>query len=388
MASSKSILAKIFAEYYLSGAQARQEGRPIAYVTAFTPVEILRAMDVVCLFPESYAVVCSASNKSQEMIQASTMASFSQDLCSYSLISFGADHYPRPPYGGLPRPDMLIATNNQCGTTFLWFKLLSQKQNIPLFIIDYPAANPNQSATRPYIEEQYKELIKFVQKHTDRNINTQELNEQIICSRKACDLWLRLHELNKEVPPPLTATEIVDSLFPMLAAKGTPSACDFYEALIEEKQAIRNENSTDSLRLLWHGYPMWFLRKRFPDCFDDAFQVVLNDYTLWWNLDYPDEQGDMDALISAYSKTYLNRTLNHKIDWVDALARDYSVDGVICHANRSCRRALADIVPLRDRLHKKEIPSVIIESDMAHAGCYSGEQVKLRIESFRESLSI
>ena len=53
----------------------------------------------------------------------------------------------------------------------------------------------------------------------------------------------------------------------------------------------------------------------------------------------------MEALTNAYSNTYLNWPLDRKLDWVESLVTDYAIDGVICHANRSCRRALADITP-------------------------------------------
>ena len=39
MESSKSILTKIFTEYYLTGAQAKKDGTPVAFITAFAPVE-------------------------------------------------------------------------------------------------------------------------------------------------------------------------------------------------------------------------------------------------------------------------------------------------------------------------------------------------------------
>ena len=131
---------------------------------------------------------------------------------------------------------------------------------------------------------------------------------------------------------------------------------------------------------------MWFLAKKFPGDFDAEFQIVLNDYTLWWNLDYKSGKDDIDKLITAYSNTYLNWPIYKKIDWVCELVKEYSIKGVICHANRSCRRALADIVPLRKELSKSGIPAVIIESDMANPDFYSKEQVNLRIESFRDTL--
>ena len=322
------------------------------------------------------------------MIHASKMGSFAQDLCSYSLIDFGAEFYEKLPLGGLPQPDMLIATNNQCGTTLLWFKLLAQKKNIPLFIIDYPSAIEDEGPTREYIARQYESLIDFVKQRTANDLNTQKLSEQVACSTKACELWLEVHELNKQAPIRIDAHKIVDALFPMVVAKGTKSACDYYEALIAEHQRPDDSPLTDSVRLLWHGYPMWFLAKRFPDCFDKEFQIVLNDYTLWWNLDYKKGRGDIDTLITAYSNTYLNWPIYKKIDWVRALVTEYSIKAVLCHANRSCRRSLADIVPLRKELSKSGIQAVIIESDMANPDFYSKEQVNLRIESFRDTLKV
>lgn len=388
MESSRSILVKVFTEYYHSAAQARDEGRPIAYITAFTPVEILRAMGLVCLYPESYAVVCAASKLSLDLIQASGMEAFAQDLCSYSLLSFGAEHYQKLPFGGLPQPDMLIATNNQCGTTMLWFKLLAQKKKIPLFVIDYPAPAEDEPSLAGYITRQYEALVDFVKGRTGNDLCTSVLHEQVQRSKCTCHLWRSVHEVNKPRPAGIEVHKIVDALFPIVVAKGTQQAYDYYEALLSEYSQVAEDDASDKMRLLWHGYPMWFLPKRFPRIWDDEFQIVLNDYTLWWSLNYPDDANDMEALATAYSDTYLNRPIQRKVEEVTDLISDYGIDGVICHANRSCRRALADIGPLRTRLHELSIPSVIIESDMANPGFYSDEQVKLRIESFCDALRV
>lgn len=387
MESSKSILAKIFAEYYLAGTQAKKEGKPIAYITAFTPVEILRAMDLTCMYPESYAVVCAASKKAPDMIQASKMPHFAQDLCSYSLIAFGMDDYQRLPYGGIPEPDILIATNNQCGTTLLWFQLLAQKKNIPLFIIDYPTELEDQKSVQTYIADQYESLIQFVRQHTGGTLDRDQLSQQVSCGREACDLWKKVHALNMNAPIRLGTDRIINALFPIVAAKGTREACDYYRTLISEHQQSAAEERQAGPRILWHGYPMWFLESKFPSCFDAQFQIVLNDYTLWWDLDYGDSQDDMKALAKAYSNTYLNWPLSRKVQWTENLISDYKIDGVICHANRSCRRALADIVPLRKVLSEKKIPSIVIESDMANPAFYSEEQIGLRIESFKDTLT-
>lgn len=389
MESARIILTKIFTEYYLGAAQAKKDGRPIAYVTAFVPVEILRAMDVTCVYPESYAVVCAASGKAPEMIQGSGMAAWADDLCSYSLLSFGADALTRLPYGGLPEPDFLVATNNQCGTTLLWFRLLAQRKNIPLFVLDYPSGEdcPDQ---RAYIQRQYESLTAFLNERTGQTLDTSKLIEQIVNAREASSLWERLHTLNQSVTPAFDVPRLVDALFPIVAAKGSQNVCRFYEAMIRESAETSPPEPAAAIdrkfRLLWHGYPMWFLPKRFPSLFDERFQIVLNDYTLWWALDYPQANG-LDALIAPYTNTYLNWSLERRIQHTNRLIRDYSIDGVILHANRSCRRALAHLLPLRDHLSREGIPSVIIESDMANRDYYPPEQIKLKIESLREGLT-
>jgi benzoyl-CoA reductase/2-hydroxyglutaryl-CoA dehydratase subunit BcrC/BadD/HgdB len=345
-------------------------------------------MELTCLYPESYAVVCAASRKSPELVAASGMEAFSQDLCSYSLLSFGAEHYDKLPYGGLPEPDMLIAVNNQCGTTLPWFKLLAQQKNIPLFVIDYPAPAADQPAMQDYIIQQYESLVEFVKTRTGSDLNTAVFSEQVEQSKKACQLWTRVHQLNQSRPTKIEAHKIVDALFPIVTSKGATRASEYYEALLSEYTQSPAQGDAEAVRLLWHGYPMWFLPKKFPGGFDNNFQIVLNDYTLWWSLNYPDDTDDMKALAVAYSDTWLNRPLDRKIEETCAMIADYSIDGVICHVNRSCRRALADIQPLRDKLRQLSIPSVTIESDMADPRYYSDEQVKLRIESFKDMLTM
>ncbi len=388
MESSRSIGVKVFAEYYHAAAEAHQEGKPIAYITAFTPVEILRAMGLVCLYPESYAVVCAASGRSTEMIQASGMEAFAQDLCSYSLLSFGAERCDRPPFHGLPPPDLLIATNNQCGTTMLWFRLWAQKKNIPLFIIDYPGAAHDQPALTRYIRRQYEALIEFIQAHTGNPLNPAILGEQVERSKQTCMLWQSVHEVNQARPVRVEVQRLIDALFPIVVARGTRQAYEYYEALLRECSQPVGQDKNHTIRLLWHGYPMWFLPKKFPRCGDTQCQIVLNDYTLWWSLRYPDTADDMEALAVAYSDTYLNRTVPRRVEEVAGLVAAYSIEGVICHANRSCRRALADISPLRQRLHQSSIPSVVIEADMANPQFHSAEQIQLRMESLCDALRV
>ena len=73
--------------------------------------------------------------------------------------------------------------------------------------------------------------------------------------------------IKSTITRPLNADKIVDALFPIVVAKGTKSACNYYEVLLRENQQPAEMTETKPLRLLWHGYPMWFLGKKIHGLF-------------------------------------------------------------------------------------------------------------------------
>ena len=54
-------LMKEYYKYFSKYAKGKKPEKKVAWVTAFTPVEILEALDVVYYYPESYAEVIAAS---------------------------------------------------------------------------------------------------------------------------------------------------------------------------------------------------------------------------------------------------------------------------------------------------------------------------------------
>lgn len=66
------IQSKLMREYYKNFskyAKGKKSENKIAWVTSFTPVEILEALGVLYYYPESYAAVIAASGKEQELLE-------------------------------------------------------------------------------------------------------------------------------------------------------------------------------------------------------------------------------------------------------------------------------------------------------------------------------
>ena len=82
-------LKKINIDYYGGAHAARQQGKFIAYVNAFTPVELLYAMDMIPIYPENHAVILGARKLSAEVAGAAEGMGYSPDLCSYVRLRSG-----------------------------------------------------------------------------------------------------------------------------------------------------------------------------------------------------------------------------------------------------------------------------------------------------------
>ena len=76
---SQDILKQIIV-WYFSTMRSEAERKKVAYISAFTPVEILRAMDIVCFYPESQAVMMIGSGKGRDYISESSKMGYSINL--------------------------------------------------------------------------------------------------------------------------------------------------------------------------------------------------------------------------------------------------------------------------------------------------------------------
>ena len=82
-------LKQINIDYYGAAHMAKENDKFIAYVNAFTPVELLYAMDVIPIYPENHAVIIGARKMTPELAAAAEGMGYSMDLCSYARCDLG-----------------------------------------------------------------------------------------------------------------------------------------------------------------------------------------------------------------------------------------------------------------------------------------------------------
>lgn len=370
------IQTKLMKEYYKNFskyAKGRIPENKVAWITAFTPVEILEALDISYYYPESYAAVIAASEKEQELIKISEDHNLSRDCCSYSCCYNGCLDIEEGPRGVPPQPDVLIATNNQCNTLPGWWNILAAKYNVPLIVIDYPGENVDRNEAFTYVLKQYKSLIAEMEKLSGNKMDESRLAELIENSQKSVDAWNEVIKYlkTKDIKP----TMLFDDINFLITARCKPETSELYAMMVdamEEKQDV----DVKKLPVFWLGYPLWYHGDRYLAEYLEDCHVVGSNYLTWWSLDY--SGADVyESLFSAYNYTFLNLSQERRDKKLLSLIKESGAKCAIVLHNKSCK---CDFVSARN----VEIPQAELEIDMIDRSYLDMEKARKQIELLKE----
>ncbi len=398
-------LAGLMSRHYLAARLHRYWGRlarrPLAWVTSGAPVELLRAMGIFPVYPENYAALCATRRLSEPLCRASEAAGYDPDLCSYARCHLGSLLRPdRALMGGLPRPDLLVACNNICGTVLKWYQALARELNVPLFFLDTPFLPGRlEEHAVAYIKTQLLAMIDSLERLTGRSFNPLDLRRRLELSWEAVALWREIRYLCRSRPSPLNAPDLFVHMAPIVTLRGTHSAVGHYRSLRDEvrervalgQAAIEGERH----RLLWDNIALWHRLYGFYHLFSDhGACFVVDTYTGAWSLEMKgvDPRDDsrsepLEILARTYAGVFLNQSLEVRAREMTGLIRDFGCDGFVMHSNRSCKPYSAVQEEIRRLVSSKTgRPGLIIESDMADPRHYAEESVRNRIQTFMESI--
>jgi len=369
--------------------------KPLAYVTSGAPVEILEAMGILTLYPENYTALCGARGVAVGLCQVAEAIGYPADLCSYARSHIGAVLHPRDaPLSGMPGPDLLVCCNNICGTVLKWYEALAALYEVPLFVLDVPfqRTTPPEPHVVAYVADQLREFVVWLEAHTGRRLKPGKFHSVLALSRQAVALWQEILGFGGHTPSPINAPDLFVAMAPIVALRGTRRAVDCYRRLIAELEE-RVEQGIGAVpgeryRLLWDNIAIWYRLYRFFRPFMDAGACFVADtYTNAWTVEL-DLEEPFVSLARAYTGVFINVDLPTRLQTIAGLARRFQVDGMVMHANRSCKPFSITQNDVRDALRDElGLPVLILEADMCDARLYDEGAVRERVAAFLEMLA-
>lgn len=385
----------LMTRYYVAR-KALARFKPLAYVTSGAPVEILEAMGILTLYPENYGALCGARKAAVDLCREAEAAGYPADLCSYARSHIGAVLRPKSaPLGGMPRPDLLVCCTNICGTVLKWYEALADLYGAPLFVLDVPfqRATPPEPHIVAYVADQMRELVMWLERHTRRRLNPDRFRRVLDLSRQTVAAWQEVLAFGRYRPSPINVPDLFVAMAPVVALRGTRQALDCYRRLKAELERRVAQGVAavpgERYRLLWDNIAIWYRLYRFFRPFMDAGACFVADtYTNAWTVAL-DAEDPFTGLAQAYTGVFINLNLSTRLQMILDMVRRFQVDGVVMHANRSCKPFSLSQSDVRDALRDElGLPVLVLEADMCDARLYNEGAVRERVAAFLEMLRL
>ncbi|MEW6264313.1 MAG: 2-hydroxyacyl-CoA dehydratase [Thermodesulfobacteriota bacterium] len=386
-------MKEIMTNYYIEAKTAGATGRKVAWITSGGPVEPLIAMDIIPVYPENHGAMIGASKMGPDLCEKAEEMGYSRDLCSYARSDIACAPGNGGPIGGLPRPDLLVCSNNICGTVMKWYEVQSRYFDAPLFILDTPFCHTEFTVeAKRYVKKQIEEYIAFLEGVRGRKMDRDRMNEVGRLAMEGSRMWQEVLDTTRHKPSPMSCFDAFFHLALIVTLRGTPIVVEYYRGLVEEmKKRIADGIGAvpeERHRLLWDNLPLWYKTKWLSDKFASLGACLVADtYTSAWcgTFQYINPDDFLDSMAEVYSRVYLNIGVDQMAEIVMGMVDKYEVDGLVMHSNRSCKPySFGQYDILRMVQEKKGLPTLLIEADMVDERSFSESQAATRIEAFME----
>ena len=381
-------------QYYRESAEAASHGEPVILATGNFPVEFLYAMNVVPWFPENYSALCSARQVAGRYCRIAEENGYSKTLCSYFKCGLGSILEGGGPFGGTLRPKMIVTTRFNCIPHIKWWEILARFYEVPLFVLDGPhvVAEKMEDYHYEYMVSQLEDLIQLIEKTTGKHYDQDRFKETLELANEASRYWRWVLDSRKNIPSPITLSDLATDMFVSVVLLGTQKAVKIYRQLFEEvseKVKRRQGAIEEKIRLAWDNIVLWYNLGLFNYFEQHDAAVIYEPYIsdTWGGVELNINE-PLKSLASKCLNIWANFSLEVRAKRYFQVVKDFHIDGVVFHSNRACKPFSMGQIELAKYLRENGIPSVSFEADMADPAAYADGQVKLRLDAFLELLKM
>jgi len=356
----------------------------VVWGNAFAPFEMFYGLDLITCHPETLAALAAKTGLSRNAITCAEAGGYSSDTCSFYRCALGLDME-----GLIPRPDIIVSTSYLCDGGVKFFHNISRRYGCDYYLLDVPYHNTENA--RRYLASQLEELASIIVKKQGKSLDLDKLAGALRLSNEAREYALRINELRRAVPCPLSGSDSLSYVLDMqFFGFGSEAGVRFFKTLYEELKA-RVESGQGAVdqekyRVLW----LHHIRPYYPNeiisrleemgasvCFGESNHVY------WEPLD---EANPFESLAAKMLANPSGGPLERRSGLALELVDRYNIDGVIHFSHWGCRQSCGGEYVIRDLMRERGMPVLILNGDGADSRNYSREQTRLRLDAFLEML--
>ena len=393
---STDTMKKIMSGYFHS---LESGNKKIAWCTSVGPAELLRSFGFEVYFPENHGALLGATRTAMHYIPEAVKCGYSGHVCSYTTSDIGSYLKKESPleqhYGmkGVPRPDLIVYSTNQCREVQDWFGFFAKEFNCPIIGIHPPRhLDEVTSEEIELVVTQFKRMIPVCEQVSGQKFDEERFREVVKLSREATLLWQKALKTSTADTPPISFFDATIHMGPIVVLRGTKEAKDYYTLLVEElEEKVRNHSgflSEVKTRIFWEGMPIWGKLRMLSDLFcENGAAVVASTYCNSWVFDQFDELDPWNSTAKAYTEIFINRSEDAKMKMLAKWFEEFQIDGIIYHDSKTCFNNSNAKMGMPQRLKKQTgVPALVLEGDLCDLRFFSEGQSTTKIETFIEQL--
>ena len=397
----KDLMGRYYAELTRA---AEGGGAKAAYMlVSGNPVELVRAFDLLPVFPEVNALQIAVKKQALPFILKAEDLGYSIDNCAYVKADIGCFFGGRKtPFGTIPLPSLLLCNYVGCNVYLQWFEHLAEYHPTPVFNLDIPFVRTHDGEPRPadvrYVVCQLEDLARLCERITGRALEREKLAKIVAFSAQTGELWSKIKALTKRRPSPFDAFfDSVTLMAPLYCLRGTEECVEYfrtaYTDLCAKAEAGASPLGEERFRIVIEGPPPWPYLRTFRDFFAKWGAVaVASTYStvggLWEFGFRHDPERPLESIAQHMLQWNLtNRNFLQRYEQIRRYVEEWQADALVIHSVKSCRLFSAGQGDMREYFTKElGVPTLLVESDLEDPRYYAAAQMKNRIDAFFEAL--
>lgn len=356
-------------------------GEKIAWCGVTAPFDLLTAMGVTSCFVEFVGAMLSQRNAAGIFIEEAEDQGFATDSCAYHRAVMGAVLK-----NAMPKPDFIIGTSSPCTAGLAIVENFAKAYDKEFFLLNVPQNNTEASVA--YLAEQLREMVKFIEKHTGRPLEPDDLSRALDYFNRSSQLLAEIYDLAKTVPSPIDNKFLKDFGTVVGLIMATPEGVAVCQAMRDElKQRIGAETQNpESIRLMWIQN-----RIQYPFPINEMLDGLgakivvdeLNDVT-WEPMD-PDRP--FESMAKRIISIPYSLSVTERIKHMQAMAKDYGIHGAVNPCHWGCRQGTGARGLISKGMKDIGVPVLNLEIDCVDSRNLAKGQIETRLEAFIEMLS-
>jgi benzoyl-CoA reductase subunit B len=392
-----------------------EDGEPYVISDAVAPAEILHAMDIHVTPVVWYSAIIAAKQLSPYYFEQMDARGFHDRLPRYTslpLMSTLDGDPQRAPYGGLPKPMMILSRfRDDYGQRIseLWSRAYG---GVPVFSLDASsstALGPRwwerglrdwETLYEPhrldFQVEQLEGLIRTAETLSGRSFAPVEFMRQMHRINEAGEIVADIRDmLARARPLPVPLTEQLANVMAPTWDRGSAWSVAHLKAFREELRTLIGQGAAacpnERLRLLWVGNGLWF-NTGFYRAFEEKYGAVFvwSMYSNFLSDGYrryfrDDPAHALRALASRHIS--MNEQLHVPPwmgDWIVEQARAYGADGAVMLVPKHDRMGSLGSRLTKVALERAGIPVVELHANMVDARMWDDAAMRRTVEDFIE----